>query len=463
MGGTSTSTSTVAPAPQASSLYNTAVNKIAGVANTPFQAYQTAGYSNTGGGEYVAPVNEQQMTGINGLNYYANAAQPYLGAAANMTYRAGTPLSATDIQRYVNPYTQNVANTTEALINQQNQQAMAGQLGNAISNGAFGGDRAGIAAANLNMQNQLAGANIYAGIENTGYQNALNAAMQQQGVELAAAGQFGNIGQNIQLAGLQGAQSQIAGGTLEQQTQQARDTALAAQFAQERSYPFQTGTYLADTAAMFGPLYGSTTTMTQPGALVSDERMKENIKKVGETFDHQPIYSYNYKGDNHTHIGLIAQQVERRHPDAVGLAGGMKTVNYDKATANSANRGHFYSGGLVPSSMGGHVGPEHERQGYATQGSVSDPSALAQQLAPYIQNLDWGNFLAAHARGMGIAGGGGSGLVGGGLYGQPMQRLSATPRPLSGNVQFNKPQPIGEVLKGVNDAVDSGKNLYKNT
>ena len=53
-------------------------------------------------------------------------------------------------------------------------------------------------------------------------------------------------------------------------------------------------------------------------------------------------------GDPRTRIGLIAQSVEKKHPEAVGLAAGYKIVDYGKATEEAANRGHFYSGGVVP-------------------------------------------------------------------------------------------------------------------
>jgi len=77
----------------------------------------------------------------------------------------------------------------------------------------------------------------------------------------------------------------------------------------------------------------------------SDRRMKTDIKPIGKTFDGQTIHRYKYKGDPKTQIGLIAQEVEKAHPKAVGLAGGMKTVNYDTATREAAKRGHFADGG----------------------------------------------------------------------------------------------------------------------
>lgn len=64
----------------------------------------------------------------------------------------------------------------------------------------------------------------------------------------------------------------------------------------------------------------------------SDERLKENIKTVGATFDGQKVYSYNYKGDPTPRMGLMAQEVAMRKPEAVGVhPSGFLMVNYDKA------------------------------------------------------------------------------------------------------------------------------------
>ena len=66
--------------------------------------------------------------------------------------------------------------------------------------------------------------------------------------------------------------------------------------------------------------------------LLSDERTKENIKKVGETPEGQNLYSYNYVGEDKLEIGLLAQEEEKRNPDAVKtMAGGIKAVDYNKA------------------------------------------------------------------------------------------------------------------------------------
>lgn len=81
--------------------------------------------------------------------------------------------------------------------------------------------------------------------------------------------------------------------------------------------------------------------------MMSDERMKENIRPVGKTFDGQKIYSYNFKGDDTPQIGLIAQEVEKRHPDAVREIDGIKGVDYKEATDDAAEQAHFKEGGAV--------------------------------------------------------------------------------------------------------------------
>jgi hypothetical protein len=173
------------------------------------------------------------------------------------------------------------------------------------------------------------------------------------------------LGTGAQNAALQGASAQLSAGTVEQQTKQAQNTALHTQFLQEQGYPFQVAQFLASIAMGTGANSGSTTTTTQPTSFFSDKRLKENVHQVGETFDGQPIYRYNYKGQRGTQIGLIAQDVERKHPEAVGLAGGYKTVDYDRATEDAAHRGHFAYGGA---SMGGGVVPERAGEGFAEGG-----------------------------------------------------------------------------------------------
>lgn len=405
---TASSSTTQVPSKELSNWLSSAMGTVNTAASTPYQAYQTAGYNNKGGGEYVAPINEQQLLGMSNINKWS------------------APVGESQINSFMNPYLNNVLGSTEALVNQQNQQQQAGQLGNAINQGAFGGDRAGIAAANLAGQQELAGGKLYSGIASDAYNNALTAAFQQQQAQMGAA------------------EAQIGAGTLEQQTAQASDTALANQYNQERSYPFQTADFLTNAIGQLGGLFGGTSTTTKPGSLMSsDARLKKNAEVIGKTFDGQPIYKYQYKqGDHRTHIGLMAQDVEHSHPDAVGTLGGYKAVDYDKATKHAAERGHFYSGGLVPQSMGGPVHMEHMGEGYGYGGSIADMVAAHQAM--------YG------APGQGQGGGGAGGI--GGLSGLGLGKKSSGPsKGLSIKVPASTPQP--SMLDTINKGAETSRSI----
>lgn len=68
--------------------------------------------------------------------------------------------------------------------------------------------------------------------------------------------------------------------------------------------------------------------------IASDRRAKRSIKKVGKTNSGQPIYTFKYKGeldDGKTHMGLMAQDVQKRRPEAVEKFGDILAVDYSKA------------------------------------------------------------------------------------------------------------------------------------
>lgn len=74
-------------------------------------------------------------------------------------------------------------------------------------------------------------------------------------------------------------------------------------------------------------------------SLLSDERAKEDIRPIGMLNDGQIIHKYRYKADpaGRTHIGLLAQEVENWHPEAVSEVGGVKFVDYSRATADASS------------------------------------------------------------------------------------------------------------------------------
>tara|TARA_R110000824_G_scaffold16347_5_gene67887 strand:- start:4727 stop:5869 length:1143 start_codon:yes stop_codon:yes gene_type:complete len=89
--------------------------------------------------------------------------------------------------------------------------------------------------------------------------------------------------------------------------------------------------------------YGGTSTTLAPGAsglsklgkvasivapwIPSDVRIKENIEPIGN-YDGLGVYSYNYIGSDVPQVGVMAQEVEKKIPEAVMEIGGIKHVNY---------------------------------------------------------------------------------------------------------------------------------------
>lgn len=460
----------------ANPLQTAAAQNIAGAqaGAQPYQALAT-GYG-LAGAQRVTP---------GGLNVGAYMS-PYIEAVAQPTYQALRQQQQQEQQKIVGDQIRSGAfggdrgRIAQATLAQQQNLATAQALGNIYQQGygqALGAaqQQQGVAlqAEQANRQAQQQAAQQFLGIGQQGFGQGMTTAQQQaalaqqlygQGAQSAqvqqALGQglygigagvsqgLAGIGAGAQQAGLQGGQAQLAAGTVEQQTQQAQNQALYNQFLQQQGYPFQVAQFLANIAMGTGALSGSTTTTTQPSSFFSDERLKEDVEPIGKTFDGQQIVRFKYKGEPGTRIGLVAQDVEKKHPKAVGLAGGYKTVDYDKATDEAAARApKAYGGGLSPwdgSSMGGSVFREDAGHGFAAGGAPSQ-DILAQINA--IVNAHQGMYP------YGKAGLYGSGMGRAGPYGSTLMQTS--PRLIT--AQPVRQQPTYDVRQAMKDVEDISK------
>ena len=370
MGSKGSSSSSFTPPPEVVEAYKEALGYGRAAMGQQYQPYT---------GEITAPLTPTQESGIYNVNRAVGTAIPYFGQATGLTAdvagRQITPqqFSQEAIQQYQSPYTQAVANATFANLREQQKQEQEGLQSGAIRAGAFGGDRAGIAAANLARQQELATAQAMSNIYNQGYGQAVGLFGQQQGVnlqadqanaarQLQAAQQLAGLGTGLQGSVLQGAQAQLAAGAQQQAVQQAINSGYYNQYLGAQAYPYQQAQFFANLATGVGGQMGGTTTGTpaQPspvgsifgalgalGSIMSDKRAKENIRPIGKTNDGQTIYRFNYKGDDVTQIGLLAQEVEKKHPEAVTTINGLKGVDYKEATDDSVRS---MGGGVVPSS-----------------------------------------------------------------------------------------------------------------
>lgn len=67
------------------------------------------------------------------------------------------------------------------------------------------------------------------------------------------------------------------------------------------------------------------------GVAKSDRRAKKNIFKVGELKNGLNLYQYRYNDDTGPFIGVMADEVAKVMPEALGpIIDGFQTVNYDK-------------------------------------------------------------------------------------------------------------------------------------
>lgn len=72
-------------------------------------------------------------------------------------------------------------------------------------------------------------------------------------------------------------------------------------------------------------------------SLLSDERAKEDIRPVGKLDNGLTVHAYRYKGDPTPQIGLLAQEVAEKRPEAVTMGGdGLLRVAYDLAVKKKA-------------------------------------------------------------------------------------------------------------------------------
>jgi hypothetical protein len=179
---------------------------------TPYY-YQGSGDIQTGVGAATSGLGALDTAkGIvaQGVGSLGNATNSY-GTAANYT-QAGAgavdpmAFSKNAVDQYYSPYQSDVIQATERQLNQQDAVQGNQLLGQAIAAGnAFGGDRAGVAQAQLGENQDIVNNATIANLENQGYAQALGEFNTQQRVDLAAqqankarllqaGAQFGQIG-----------------------------------------------------------------------------------------------------------------------------------------------------------------------------------------------------------------------------------------------------------------------------
>lgn len=183
-GGSSTVQNTVDPATQAR--YDDLYNRAKGIAGQPFVPYT---------GARVAGFNPDQLQGFDATRSSFQDSMSYnpRGLLSDM----GTqPLN---IQSFQNPYNTQVIDQSLSDLDRARQIRLQSDQDRAIGAGAFGGSRSALLEAETNRNFADAAARTSSNLRQSGYNNALNAAMQDRnfrsGIQSGLLGdQYRNLG-----------------------------------------------------------------------------------------------------------------------------------------------------------------------------------------------------------------------------------------------------------------------------
>ena len=326
-GDKQTVTNQVDPATQAR--YDDLYNRAKGIAGQPFVPYT---------GARVAGFNPDQLQGFDSARGMFQDSMSYnpRGLLSDM----GTqPL---DIQSFQNPYNTQVIDQSLSDLDRARQIRLQSDQDRAIGAGAFGGSRSALLEAETNRNFADAAARTSSNLRQSGYNNALNAAMQDRGFRTGIqsgllSDQYKNLGflsgigsqqQGLQQRGMDAGYNEFMR-ALQYGPQQLGLLAqgVSALPTQSNTTQSNRGSSIADIGAAAGGI----------GQLIgafSDSRLKENINLIGKSKGHNVYtWDWNAKGKSigaskFPTMGVIAQEVSHI-PNAVTVGDhGYLMVNY---------------------------------------------------------------------------------------------------------------------------------------
>ena len=191
-----------------------------------------AGQGTKGGGQVVntqpnamtaAPMQPQSGFNVN------QAASTGLQGAMGATQQAiAAPLN---VGAYMNPYTQNVIDTTQADIERQRQMAINNMGAAATRANAFGGSRQGVAEGVTNAEFGRMAGNLIAPMRADAFNRSLDAAMADRSQRVAAANQLGGLANQAFTTGRTLNQDMMQQGLMQQALQQSLIDAARRDFA----------------------------------------------------------------------------------------------------------------------------------------------------------------------------------------------------------------------------------------
>jgi hypothetical protein len=215
-------------------LANAATN-LAGTPYTPFPGPQVAAPS-------AATTQSWQDVVANQGNY-----QGALGQAMNLTGQAGTPVTAGQINSYMNPFESTVLGGLQSAANTQLTQNILPQVQDRfVSAGQSRSPQEMQATNNAIQANDTALYQAQAGALGQGYQGALGAALQEQTAKQTAGAQFGQLGALTQQLGAADVGQLAAAGQAQDTLSQSNINAAMNNFYAQQQWPYQNLSYASN-------------------------------------------------------------------------------------------------------------------------------------------------------------------------------------------------------------------------
>lgn len=229
-GGSNTSTSTQTMDPWLKGILSRNTTRAEGIANQPFEAY---------GGQGYAPLAQNQRMSMTQAQNLNGAGAPAIDMGINAAGGFVNGSAASGMSNWMNPYTDQVVNSSLNDIERQRKMAIGSGQDAAIAARAYGGSRHGVADSLTNENFARVSADTAGRLRDQGFNTSAQMAQTDAGRQFQAAGLLGDLGQRQfnNALGYTNALAQTGG--MEQQNQQGQNAFDYQEFLRRMNYPIQ--------------------------------------------------------------------------------------------------------------------------------------------------------------------------------------------------------------------------------
>jgi hypothetical protein len=190
-------------------------------------------------GELVAGLTPDQQTAFEQLKSAYGSQTPFIDRATELANLGASPLQASAIASYLNPYQNQVVDATMRELENTEQANTARTVGAGYGQGGLFNDRLGVQYGQIANQNDLANAQVLGQLNTQNWNQALAAAQADRAAAAQGAYTFGNLGTTNLQDILAGAQATLGAGNQEQQQYQNILNSLYNQWQIAKAYPYQ--------------------------------------------------------------------------------------------------------------------------------------------------------------------------------------------------------------------------------